>query len=92
MALQSDATVHFITGTAIDELTSDDLATVSPYNTYLYPGLPAGPISNPGLDAIMAVLNPTPSDYYYFLAAPDGTTIYSKTLEEHEANVDKYLR
>ncbi len=92
MALQSDVTIHFITGTAIDELTTDDLATVSPYNTYLYPGLPAGPISNPGLAAIEAVLHPTANEYYYFLATPDGQTVYAKTLDEHHANVVRYLQ
>ncbi len=66
----------------------------SPYNTYKYSGLPPGPILNPGEAAIEATLQPTNSDYYYFMADVynDGTVYYAKTLQEHEANVDKYLR
>jgi UPF0755 protein len=60
----------------------------SPYNTYLYPGLPPGPIVNPGEDAIEAVLNPTESDYYYFMADVDtGVVYYATNLDEHNANV-----
>lgn len=66
---------------------------VSPYNTYMYLGLPPGPILNPGLAAIEAVLNPTPSDYLYFIAdvCSDGEVYYAETFAEHQANVDKYL-
>jgi UPF0755 protein len=63
----------------------------SPYNTYKYPGLPPGPIVNPGAEAIEAVLNPTESDYYYFMAdVSTGQVYYAKTLDEHNANVAKY--
>lgn len=64
----------------------------SPYNTYLHKGLPIGPIENPGEEAIDAVLHPTKSDYLYFVADiyGDGTVYYSKTLDEQEANIDKY--
>lgn len=66
----------------------------SPYNTYLYDGLPIGPILNPGMDAITAVLHPTPSNYLFFMADiyGDGTVYYAETLEEHEANVERFLR
>ncbi len=66
----------------------------SPYNTYLYDGLPIGPILNPGAMAIDAVLHPTPSNYLFFMADiyGDGTVYYAETLEEHEANVERYLR
>ena len=66
-------------------LSLDDLKTDSPYNTYLYPGLPPGPISNPGLDALRAVAFPDESAYYYFRAACDhsGTHSFSQTFEEH---------
>ena len=65
----------------------------SPYNTYIQKGLPAGPISNPGLKAIRAALNPQPSDYLYYLSTRDGgEIIYSKTSVEHSANRRKYLR
>lgn len=65
----------------------------SPYNTYVYEGLPIGPIENPGKMAIEAVLNPTDSDNLYFMADVhgDGTVYYAKTYEEHAANVKKYL-
>mgnify|MGYP001588609643 CR=1 FL=1 len=64
----------------------------SPYNTYKYRGLPQGPISNPGLSAIRAALYPKISPYLYYLSAPDGRTIFSRTLDEHNAAKAKYLR
>lgn len=97
MPLQSSVTVCY----AIDINRGDDWMNCevnsnfeSPYNTYKYPGLPPGPILNPGKDAIDAVLNPTPSDYYYFMADVygDGKVYYAKTLQEHEENVRKYLK
>ena len=64
----------------------------SPYNTYKYYGLPPGPISNPGLNAIVAALNPKKTDYLYYLSPRDGSTIiYSKTGREHAENRRKYL-
>jgi len=64
----------------------------SPYNTYLYNGLTPGPILNMGKDAIDAVLHPTESDYYYFMTDIDtGVFYYSRTLEEHNANVRSHL-
>ncbi len=64
----------------------------SPYNTYLYRGLPPGPIANPGLDAILASLNPVRSPYWYYLSDPKtDKTIFSKTLDEHNQNIIKYL-
>ena len=63
-----------------------------PYNTYTRKGLPPGPISNPGLKAIEAALNPTASNYLYYLSTRDGSQmIYSKTAGEHVANRRKYL-
>ncbi len=64
----------------------------SPYNTYQNEGLPIGPILNPGKDAIQSVLNPKNNDYLYFVADiyGDGTVYYSKTLQEQEANIDKF--
>ncbi len=66
----------------------------SPYNTYLYEGLPVGPILNPGAEALDAVLHPTPSNYLFFMADiyGDGTVYYAETLEEHEKNVNRFLR
>lgn len=67
---------------------------VSPYNTYLHDGLPPGPIDNPSATAILATMNPTANDYYYFIADVygDGTVYYAKTYAEHLKNVEKYLK
>lgn len=89
--LQSDATVNYVTGKSALQPTLDDTAVDSPYNTYRYPGLPPGPIGNPGIVSILAVVRPEPNPYYYFLTAPSGETIFSKTFEEHTANKAKYL-
>ncbi|KKS98274.1 MAG: Aminodeoxychorismate lyase [Candidatus Giovannonibacteria bacterium GW2011_GWA1_43_15] len=61
-------------------------------DTYRYRGLPPGPISNPGLDAILAATHPEPSPYLYYLSGQDGKTHYAKTLEEHALNKYKYLK
>jgi UPF0755 protein len=82
MALQIDATVDYA------KERDDDR-----YNTYLNPGLPRGPISNPGIDAIESALNPKSSPYLYYLSDPKTKkTIFSKTFEEHRANIDKFLK
>lgn len=90
--LQVDATVVYIRGFNHTPLTKTDLATPSPYNTYRYRGLPAGPITNPGLSAIKAAVYPKVNPYLYYLSAPDGRTIFSRTLEEHNAAKAKYLK
>ena len=64
----------------------------SPYNTYLHPGLPPGPICNPGLASILAVLQPAETDYLYFLAKGDGSHAFAKTFEEHLQNRQRYQR
>jgi UPF0755 protein len=92
MALESDATVNYVTGKADRSVTIEDTKINSPYNTYRNRGLPPGPISNPGLDSIEAAIYPTESDYLYFLNSPDGTAYFGKTLEEHNENRVKYLR
>lgn len=74
------------------ELTVDDLKVNSPYNTYLNPGLPPGPIANPGLDAITAVIRPATTNYLFFVAKGDGTHAFAQTLEEHERNIAQYQR
>jgi UPF0755 protein len=74
------------------ELTQQDLEIDSPYNTYRYPGLPPGPICNPGLASLQAAVAPTQSDYLYFVAKPDGSHAFAKTLEEHNQNVAKYRK
>ncbi|MDP3935346.1 MAG: endolytic transglycosylase MltG [Candidatus Giovannonibacteria bacterium] len=61
-------------------------------DTYRYRGLPPGPISNPGMDAILAAIYPTPSPFLYYLSGLDGKTHYAKTLDEHALNKYKYLK
>jgi UPF0755 protein len=73
-------------------LTEDDLLTDSLYNTYVYAGLPPGPIANPRLDSITAVLNPSPTNYLYFVAKPDGSHAFAETFEEHQQNVEEFLQ
>jgi UPF0755 protein len=91
MPLESDATVLFINNKAT--VSPDDLNINSPYNTYKYPGLPPGPICNPGLNSIMAALYPTPSDDFYFLTIPQtGRAVFAKTYDEHLKNVAEYLK
>ncbi|MDO8668832.1 MAG: endolytic transglycosylase MltG [Candidatus Buchananbacteria bacterium] len=92
IALQSDATVNYVTGKGRAQPSYDDLKIDSPYNTYKYRGLPPGPISNPGIKSLEAVIYPTKNPYYYFLTTlDDGTVIYSQTYEEHLINKAKYL-
>lgn len=92
-ALQADSSVHYLTGKSGDVFTTkEDRESLSPWNTYKYPGLPIGPISNPSLESIMAAIYPTSNEYWYFLTTLDGEVKYAKTLEGHNANVAKYLR
>ena len=93
MPLQVDATFSYINGKTSDELTLADLQIDSPYNTYLYKGLPPGPISNPGIEAMNDAVSPIITKYLYFLSSKDGETIhYARTFEEHIANKKKYLK
>lgn len=92
MALQSDATVNYVTGGDNASVSLADTQIVSPYNTYKYAGLPPGPISNPGLNALSAVATPAQNPYYYFLTTDDGDVYYATTHDEHVANRARYLR
>lgn len=91
VGLAADATVRYALDKWDGALTQEDLQVDSPYNTRRYAGLPPGPISNPGLRALLAALKPQASDYYYYLSAPSGATIFSRTLAEHNDNKAKYL-
>jgi len=91
MPLESCATIQYILKENKEKLTFEETRIPSPYNTYLNPGLPLGPIGNPGIDSIKAVINPKLTEYRYFLSA-DGITYYSKTLAEHEEKKAKYLK
>jgi len=86
MRLQSDATVNYATRANRARPTLDDLNVDSPYYTYRNDGLPPGPICNPGMDSIEAALNPTPSDYLYYLHDAQGKVYYAKTIDEHREN------
>jgi UPF0755 protein len=92
MALQSDATVNYITDKGMRQPLLADTEIDSPYNTYEYKGLPPGPICNPGIDAIKAAIHPAKSDYLYFLHPLNAPTVFSKTLDEHNANKAKWLK
>src|SRR3989339_690229 len=90
--LQSCASIAYIKGVPQWRYSFEDTRIESPYNTYLYYGLPPGPISNPGLDSIEAAIYPKDSLYWYYLSTLEGETIYSRTLDEHNAATAKYLR
>ncbi len=82
MPLESDATVQYALGTPKGKLTDQDVRTPSPYNTYLHYGLPPGPISNPGLASIKAVLYPAKTNYLFFMGKADGSHVFSVTYGE----------
>ncbi len=97
--LQADATIQYALGYQVREktwwkkaLTDEDKKFKSPYNSYLNPGLPPGPIANPGLASLKAVVYPKETEYWYYLHDPDGLVHFAKTHEEHNANIAKYLR
>ena len=97
--LQADATLQYALGYQPEEktwwkknLTDFDKKFKSPYNTYLNIGLPPEPICNPGLASIRAVIYPEKSDFWYYLHDPTGDVHFARTIEEHETNIDKYLR
>lgn len=87
MKLQADPTVQYAKG-SWDPITVSDYRSVnSPYNTYLNLGLPLGPICNPGLKSIEAVLHPDKNSYLFFFHKSDGHAVFSNTLEEHETKL-----
>lgn len=92
IGLAADATTRYVLNKPTAALTVQDLAVDSPYNTRRYAGLPPGPISSPGLRALTASANPETSEYYYYLSAPNGETIFSVTNDEHNVNKARYLQ
>lgn len=101
MPMQIDATVQYARDTMYSKtdnyqywrpLSKSDLSIASTYNTYLHPGLPPGPICNPGLDSLYAAFHPTASDYLFYITGNDNQMHYAKTLDEHNANIAKYLK
>jgi UPF0755 protein len=91
MLLESDATVNYVLGTSKRQPTFADTEVQHPYNTYENPGLPPGPIGNPGMAAIRAAIYPAENPYFYFLHPPSGETVFSQTFAEHLANKARYL-
>jgi len=92
MPLQVDSSFKYINGKTTETLTADDLKIDSPYNSYTNRGLPPTAISNPGLEAIKATINPIKTPYFYFLSDKDGNMHYAVTFDEHIANKLKYLK
>jgi UPF0755 protein len=92
MPLQSDPTAVYGVRAFAGKVTRGDIDRPSPYNTYLIKGLPPGPIGNPGADALEAALHPAATQYLYFVARQDGTHQFSRTLEEHNRAVRRYLK
>lgn len=90
--LQADPTIQYIIQDAPRRLYFKDLAIDSPFNTYLYEGLPPTPINNPGLKSILAALNPVKHDYIYFVANGKGGHTFSTSLKEHEIAVSAYRK
>ncbi len=94
IGFNADSTVHYIFGSPTSVFTTnEERASTNPWNTYKYWGLPPGPIATPSMASIKAALYPEKNEYYYFLTTLDtGEVKYAKTLEEHNQNVQKYLR
>jgi UPF0755 protein len=92
MPLQTDPTVLYAIGSHKDRVLYEDLEIQNPYNTYVNTGLPPGPIAGAGKTSIDASLNPSQTDYLYFLADKEGTNHFAKSYDEHLANIEKYLR
>lgn len=90
MPLQTDATLQYLMDTPKEEVSITDTQIDSPYNTYQHVGLPPGPIANPGMAAIEAVLHPSETEYLYFVADRRGHNHYAYTYEEHLNLVNQY--
>ncbi|HZU17392.1 MAG TPA: endolytic transglycosylase MltG, partial [Candidatus Dormibacteraeota bacterium] len=90
MPLQDDVTVMYGLGMTQGPLTRADLQKDTPYNTYLHPGLPVGPISNPSLDSIQACIQPQPSDDLFFFTDKGGVVHYARTFTEFQREQQQY--
>ncbi|MFI9159172.1 endolytic transglycosylase MltG [Kitasatospora aureofaciens] len=90
MPLQLDSTINYALGRSTLNTTVTDTKLDSPYNTYLHPGLPPSPISNPGRQAITAALDPTPGDWLYFVTVKPGDTRFTDSFEVHQRNVAEF--
>jgi UPF0755 protein len=95
MPLQTDPSVIYAlkqAGRWDGNIRKKDLDIDSPYNTYVHPGLPPGPLGSPGKEAIRAVLEPAPGKELYFVSRNDGTHEFSETLDAHNRAVNRYQR
>lgn len=101
MLLQADPTTQYAIANPASvaeygwwkrDLTVDDLKAASPYNTYVSPGLPPGPIASPGAASLRAVAQPAQTDFLFFVSKNDGSHAFARTLEEHNRNVNQYQR
>ena len=92
MPLQIDATVQYALGEHKPVVYYRDLEVDSPYNTYRITGLPPGPIAAPGSASLRAAVEPAASEYLYYVARPDGSHAFSRTLSEHNAHKRKYVQ
>ncbi|MBK5095333.1 MAG: endolytic transglycosylase MltG, partial [Deltaproteobacteria bacterium] len=92
MPLQMDPTVIYGLKKFDGNLTRKDLRTLHPYNTYQNPGLPPGPISNPGHSSLQAAVKPADTDYLYFVSRNDGSHQFSRNLREHNQAVAVYQK
>ncbi|MBC7190305.1 endolytic transglycosylase MltG, partial [Candidatus Aerophobetes bacterium] len=90
MKLMADPTVKYALKDFNRKLTKKDLAFFSLYNTYIFPGLPPGPICNPGIESIKAAISPAEVDYLYFVSRGDGTHKFSRTYTEHLKAIELY--
>ncbi len=95
MALQVDATIQYAKGKQNGKwwppvTVAEYSSVISPYNTYLYPGLPPGPICNPGLAALQAAANPADTEYLYYITDKNGINRYARTNDQHNENIKKY--
>lgn len=89
MPMQADATLLYYKAGSPDRF---DKEVDSRYNTYQHAGLPPGPICNPGFESLEAAIEPVETPYWYYLSAPDGATVFSKTYNEHLRNIAAYLK
>lgn len=96
MRFQSDPTIIYgiavQKGAMVSNIKKSDIMNKTPYNTYTIPGLPIGPIANPGKEAISAALKPEKTEYLYFVSMNEGRHYFSRTYQEHDEAVKKYQK
>lgn len=91
MPLQTDPTVLYALGQHQEVVLYEDLEVEDPYNTYLHKGLTPGPIAAPGQESLQSTMNPSDTNYYYFLADSEGNNYFAETYEEHLENREQYI-